>query len=92
MSALERPTVRLPALGIVPFTRKAWPSMTRYLREKVGQAERGEIRALTVVVEYDNGDMGSQAFHGEHSCPVKMLGEIELLKVAMLHHEAERRG
>ena len=81
-----------PKLSIVPLQREPWKEMVDYLREKLAQAERGELAAIAVVTEYADGSSGHQTFHGEHSWPMKLIGELAHAQHAMHQHQHERRG
>jgi hypothetical protein len=93
-ASLERPPPGGgPANGVVsPLRYPPWPEMVAYLREKLAEAERGDLRALFVVCEHSGGQTGSQAFTGTNAWPSKLLGEVELLAHGLRERERERRG
>jgi hypothetical protein len=41
-----------------PLRREPYPELVECLREKLAQAERGELVAFAYAAEYSNGDMG----------------------------------
>ena len=66
---------------------RPWPELVDYLREKLAQAEAGQLAAVAIVFEYDGGETGHYAFKAERSYPMKLVGELEAAKFAILSKE-----
>jgi hypothetical protein len=66
---------------LVPLQRKPYDALIACLREKLEQAERGELTAFAYVCEYVDGNVGQYAFHDVGSNVFKMVGILEALKV-----------
>jgi hypothetical protein len=84
--------VSAPKLTVVPLPpASGCEDIADYLRTKTEQAANGEVVACLVAVEYADGSTGWRAIHATHTTPVKLVGELELIKLSLLQHEAERR-
>lgn len=69
---------------VVPLQRQPFEEVVACLREKLAQAERGEITAFAYVCEYHNGNVGQYAFHDKGSNIYKLVGVIEALKARLV--------
>jgi len=65
---------------VVPLQRKPYDELVACLREKLAQAERGELTAFAFVCEYVDGKVGQYAFHDIGSNVFKLVGILEALK------------
>lgn len=71
---------RPPMPVVVPLQRQPFEEVVACLREKLAQAERGEITAFAYVCEYQDGNVGQYAFHDRGSNIYKLVGAVEALK------------
>lgn len=78
-----------PPLRLVPAERQPWPALVEHLEEMLKSAKAGELRSFGCVFEELDGTMSRWAFHGEGSYPVKMVGELEVLKLAVMHRHCK---
>lgn len=79
---------------MVPFERPKYEELIECLREKLAQAERGELGSFAYACEYTNGETGHYAFHDVGSNVYKIVGIIEALKIriASRHLQADPGG
>ena len=74
-------------LSVLTFKKEGHPEGADYLEALAKGLREGSVRSVGVAFECDDGSMGSHAFYAEGSYPVKMVGELEVLKaqcVAMM--------
>ncbi len=79
-------------LRVLPLEPTVWPELADHLGKLATRAANGEIRAIAYVVEGTDGDLDFHAFHSKDTYPQKLLGELEVLKAAMIQRIAEKRG
>lgn len=64
--------------------REPWPELAEKLRELADRAEAGDLMAYAFVLEDHRGAMAHHAFHGVGSYPTKLIGQLEILKSAIV--------
>lgn len=79
-------------LRLLKPTREADPELVAFLEQLVTEAKEGKFAALAMVIEYDDDQVAQVAFHGNRSSPVRMIGELEMLKSTMVLAEMDRRS
>ena len=81
-----------PLAQVIPLARKPWPELVEYLREKLTQAEDGQLAAIVLAFEYEGGETGHYAFNAEDSWPGKLVGEMQFAQHQMVVRECARRS
>lgn len=76
--ASERPQLRLIT------GKKPWPELIEHLKSLLARAEAGDLCSFGFVSEESNGDMIRYAYHGQGSYPIKMVGQLDVLKHAII--------
>ena len=77
-----------PALRLIT-EKKPWPELVEHLKNLLARAEAGELSAFAFVGENVDGTMIRYAYHGHGSYPIKMVGQIEVLKLAVIHRHCK---
>lgn len=67
-------------LRLIHGERVPRTNVIELLEMALAKANAGEVIAVGIVYEYATGEMGCLAAHAEESTPLKMVGELEVLK------------
>ena len=70
-------------IRLVPREREPWPDLIDRLKSLLARAEAGELMSFAYVAEVHEDFLYGQ-FHDVGSMPIKMIGQIELLKVRII--------
>ena len=65
---------------VVPFERPWKKDLVECLRERLAEAERGEIASFTFAMEYADGASNRDAFLDDGASVYKLIGIVEMLK------------
>lgn len=85
-----KPSVRDPVVSLASRPRRApWPELALKFDELAEMARRGEIAGAGYVIEMADGETGYRCFHDVGSNVKKMLGEIDVMKHAILRRHCE---
>ena len=70
--------------GVSPL-RQPQQNVVEALEKVLGTAKTGELRAVCVVYEYADGDVGFRYAVGVNTRATSLLGELEVAKTSIVH-------